>query len=174
MKKLIFFVLVCGVMSACSKYVYYDLPKDKVPLLKNNDIVYFQDSASSKIDTFLLDVSHYRQITGEDGSFEHYDIYYNSVNRKTAVLIYRVSTTWIYGGYNNIYNILFENESRRLDLYELTNFTINGKTYPSVKLLNVNIDPLPDTIPNKIYYTFANGIIRYEYKDGRVYNLVSK
>lgn len=174
MKKIIFFITACCLLYSCDKYTYYDLPKDKIPLLNNNDIVYFQDSASSKIDTFRLDVRNYRQITEENGSFEHIDIYYNLLNREVAVLIYRVSTTWIYGGYNNVYNILFENESRRLALYELTNLTINGKTYPSVKLLYVNIDPLPDTIPNKVYYTFSKGIIRYEYKDGRVYNLVSK
>ncbi|MEI8272127.1 MAG: hypothetical protein WCG08_05855 [Paludibacter sp.] len=173
MKKILFLISVCSLLSSCDKYTNYDLPKDKIPLLQNNDIVYFQDSASSKIDTFRLDVRNYRQITGENGSLEHIDIYYNFLNRK-VFLIYRVSTTWMYGGYNNIYNILFENESRRLVLYELINSTINGKTYPSVKLLYVNIDTLPDTIPNKVYYTFANGIIRYEYKDGRVYNLLSK
>ena len=31
-----------------------------------------------------------------------------------------------------------------------------------------------DTIPNNVYFTYKQGIIRYEYKDGRVYNLLSK
>jgi len=44
MKKLLFFVLVCGVMSACSNIwpfsgdYHHDIPSDKIPLLKNNDI----------------------------------------------------------------------------------------------------------------------------------------
>ncbi len=166
MKKLIFFVLVCGVMSACSEYVYFDLPKDKVPLLKNNDIVYFQDSASSKIDTFRVNVVNYRQITTEYGSFEHIDIYYNLLNKKTNVFLLRISTTWVYGNYGFVDNY---------SLYVLNNYTINGVTYPTVyKGYYENVDYNAETIPNLEYYNYKNGIIRYEYKDGRVYNLVSK
>jgi hypothetical protein len=148
------------------------LTQDKIPLLKNNDIVYFQDSASSKIDTFRLEVKNYRQITLEHGSFEHIDVYYNLLNRKLEVLIYRVSTAWSKGDYNNVYNDLLWQTTT--DTSELNNFTINGITYPLVKILYINTDPFPDTLPNKVYYTFANGIIRYEYKDGEVYNLKGK
>ena len=172
MKKLLFFVLVCGVMVSCDNNNRYDLPKDKIPLLKNNDVVYFQDSASNKIDTFRLEVKNYRQITMENSSLEHIDVYYNLLNRKAVVLIYRVSTTWMNGGYNNVYNDLFWQTTTDGSIKE--NFTINGTTYPLVKILYVNTDPFPDTLPNRVYYTFANGIIRYEYKDGRVYNLLNK
>ena len=50
-------------------------------------------------------------------------------------------------------------------------YTIQGVTYPSVYFSQ---SITPDSIPNKVYFTCPNGIIRYEYKDGRVYNLLSK
>ena len=90
MKKILYMILVCCIFCSCDKYTYYDLPKDKIPLLKNNDIAYFQDSASSRIDTFRLDVRNYRQITSENGSFETIDIYYNLTNRKDPIFLFRI------------------------------------------------------------------------------------
>ena len=57
----------------------------------------------------------------------------------------------------------------------MNNFTLNGVLYATVykgyyRYEDYNVD----TVPNLVYYTYKQGIIRYEYKDGRVYNLVSK
>jgi len=54
---------------------------------------------------------------------------------------------------------------------ELLNFSLNGISYQNLYILQ---DDTPASIPYKIFYTYKKGIIRYEYKDGRVYNLVSK
>ena len=172
MKKLIFFVLVCGVMSACIHDEYHDLPTDKVTLIKNNDIVYFKDSISNKIDTFNLIRNDYRSVTTESWTNSHWlqiYIYYNKIPRGTNYFKYDITTrTATVGGYD-----FFLNSSNVLYDFSLNSisYPIKGFTYQSVYLAYKNT---PDTIPNKVYFTCQKGIIRYEYKDGRVYNLVSK
>ncbi|MFZ4402292.1 MAG: hypothetical protein ACOYO1_19835 [Bacteroidales bacterium] len=172
MKKLIIFISTCCLLYSCDKYTYFDLPQDKIPLLKNNDIVYFQDSASSKIDTFCLDVRNYRQINNENGSFEHVDIYYNTFKIKTTFFILRVSSASVDGAKIYLDNDLFWQTTTYNS--KKNNLTLQGVKYPTVDVLHINTYLFLDSIPNVVYYTYTNGIIRYEYKDGRVYDLVSK
>ena len=58
--------------------------------------------------------------------------------------------------------------------FKTVDFTIKEITYTNVYIANNFTALSSDSIPNKVYFTCQNGIIRYEYKDGRVYNLVSK
>ena len=165
MKKLLFFVLVCGVMSSCKGDQKYDLPQDKIPLLKNNDIVFFQDSTSNKVDTFSLNITDKWEQTNDGGSFRYINIYYNPINKKETFLrIYTGPSTNISITIISIYNWIWSNDFK-------TNFMQNGVVYPYVYILHNNSS---DTIPKSVYLTYTYGIIRYEYKDGRVYNLVTK
>jgi len=172
MKKLIFLVLVCGLMISCTDIwpfsggQHRDLPTDKIPILKNNDIVYFQDSISSKLDTFQLNINDFWGQTKEGNYFRYITTYYNNLNTKTTIFKTNINSSNV-GGFG--FNVWFSNF-----MYDYNNMTsnlkMNGVTYSNVYTTYLT----NDTIPNKLYFTYKNGIIRYEYKDGRVYNLVSK
>jgi hypothetical protein len=173
MKKLIFFVLVCGVMYSCTNIwpfsgdYHHAIPQDKIPLLNNNDMVYFQDSASSKVDTFRLVVlDSWRQI--ESDNFQEINIYYKKPSQKESFLDFRITTANVGGVTFFIYFDYMESYGYQK---EISNLSLHGVTYQNLYILQ---NVTPDTIPNKLFYTYKNGIIRYEYKDGRVYNLLSK
>jgi len=177
MKKLLFFVLVCGVMGGCTHDEYHDLPTDKVPLI-NNSIVYFKDSISTKIDTFSLIRNDYWSVTSQSWTDSHWlqiYIHYYRPSMKSYFLQYDITTrTASVRGYDfficdyneNLYNLSYN---------QVFSYSIQGKTYPSVYVAYSGpYSDIPDSMPNKVYFTCQYGIIRYEYKDGRVYNLVSK
>jgi len=152
--------------------MYHDLPQDKIPLLKNNDIVYFQDSTSSKIDTFQLDVRDIWDQTLEGDYFRYIQIYFNKVNPKATFLIFGITSASVDGA-----NFGIENNSSKVIYnysFKTINLAIHGVTYTNVYVGHDNTILLPDTIPDTVYFTCQYGIIRYEYKDGRVYDLVSK
>ena len=170
MKKLLFFVLVCGVMSACDNTNRYDLPKEKIPLLKNNDIFYFQDSASHKIDTLCLNIRDYWSQTLEQNYFRYIIVQYVKPNKKSIFL--QTNITSHAEGYAS-FSLLFSESDFNTSIKSIS-YKVNGVTYPSVYIVNDNVVLQSDTIPKTVYFTYPNGIIRYEYKDGRVYNLLSK
>ena len=177
MKKLLFFILVCGVMSGCTNDEYHDLPKDKIPLI-NNGTVCFKDSLSTKIDTFSLILTDYPKIDTESNINYHYQQIYISYYRpsmKSYFLKYYITTrTSDVRGYDFFIKYYYEGLYPN-GTYQPISYTILGKTYSSVYLAYSNTyNNTPDTIPNKVYFTCQNGVIRYEYKEGRVYNLVSK
>ena len=170
MKKLILLVSVILLFYSCNFNNKYDIPKDEIPLLNNNDILYYRDSASCKIDTFSLKIDDYWKDSYDGNKYRAISVFYHKINKKNPLLVYGIiaesrniaSFSVVYYinspiGYDNVTNIL--------------SYTIQKVTYPSV-YLSQNVTP--DTIPNKVYFTCQNGVIRYEYKDGRVYNLVSK
>ena len=168
MKKLLFFVLVCGVMSACKGERIY-LEKDKIPLLNNNEILCFQDSANnSRVDTFSIDFRNIWHLDMESDYIQYIEIYYNKSNQKTPFFS-------IYLSPSGVGTLFFLTDYRTQSVKDIIdNFTVKGVRYSNVYIGHYNNTNNVDTIPNLVYYTYPNGIIRYEYKDGRVYNLVSK
>jgi len=173
MKKLLFLISVSCLLYSCQDYhPHHTIPQDKIPLLANNDIVYFQDSASSKIDTICLDVRNIWHQDSEDNYWQYVEIYYNKLHRKTTLLCVYISPIYTSSDINfQIENYFLNSKfvySKRINL------NIHGVTYSTVHIFHDYNSLYPDTIPNTLYYTFTNGIIRYEYKDGRVYNLLSK
>ncbi|MEI6555747.1 MAG: hypothetical protein WCL70_09175 [Paludibacter sp.] len=170
MKKLIFFVLVCGVMSGCDNNNRYDLPKDKIPLLKNNEVVYFQDSASNKKDTLCLNIRDYWSQTIEQNYFRYIIVQYLKPNKKSTFLQTNITSQ---AESHASFSLLFSEYDFNTSIKSIS-YKVNGVTYPSVYVVNDNAVLQSDTIPKTVYFTYPNGIIRYEYKDGRVYNLVSK
>ena len=45
-------------------------------------------------------------------------------------------------------------------------------SFRDVLVLKSNSD-LQDSLPNTVYFTFKYGIVRYEYKDGRKYEIMN-
>ena len=171
MKKSILISLISCLLYSCYDYHHY-LPKDKIPLSKNNDIVSFRDSASSKIDTFRLSVNDNWWQSQEGEYFQNIAIFYNRLKSKETFFVFGITSASVDGANFGIEQysskIAYGNSSKTID------FTIQGNTYSNVYVGYDNSVLQSDTIPNKVYFTCPNGIIRYEYKDGRVYNLISK
>jgi hypothetical protein len=171
MKKLIFFITSCCLLYSCN-YKYHNLPQDKTPVLKNNDIIYFQDSASSKVDTFRLAVKDNWWLSSENEYFRNISIYYNSLNSTITFLVFGITSASVDGA-----NFGIESYSSKVNYnfsFKTINFSIQGITYQNVYVGHDKTILSPDTIPNTVYFTCTKGIIRYEYKDGRVYVLMNK
>ena len=174
MKKSIIPISICFLMNSCQDYKHHDIPQDKIPALKNNDILCFQDSASSKIDTFRLNIIDVWYETLESNFYRYIYINYNFIDRNKTFLHLSFTSAAIQPS-TGIYIDNFFPDQRFIGNTK-TNVSIHGVNYPIVEILYDNDynNHYPDTVPNTIYITYKKGIIRYEYKDGRVYNLVSK
>ena len=186
MKNIISIIAVFCILSSCTSCDggghQYDLPKDKIPILKNNDTICFQDSVSSKIDTFKLRVDDNLSFDRKYNTYRNILLSYkNLYTIDSDHLVYYIMADSEGSGASSgtfqdgvWYSIYYSHET--VLFYNKMNIglkTFKQVTYSSVFMVNYNA---PDSlhIPNKVYYTYPNGIIRYEYKDGRVYNLVSK
>lgn len=163
MKNLLFILSVCCLLYSCNDHVA--LPQDKIPLLKNNDMACFQDSASSKVDTFILDVRNIWHQDTEGDYLQYIEIYYNKLNSKETLFFISIGPSGTGGDFS-----IFSSQSEFGYSFTVTNYIIHGITYPNVYTAHLS----NDTIPNTVYFTYPNGIIRCEYQDGRVYQLISK
>ena len=163
MKKLIFFIPICCLLYSCNEYDA--LPQDKIPLLKNNDSIYFHDSISSKVDTFRLDVRNIWHQDTEGNYLQYIEIYYDKLNQNETLFSIYISTSGTGGEFS-----IFSSKSQFQISNFINYFTMHGVTYPNVYITQV----ANDTIPSTVYFTYSNGIIRYKYNDGRVYQLVNK
>jgi len=158
-------------MSACNGFLgqgyQSNIPQDHIPLLKNNDRVYFQDSVSSKIDTLDLSIANSWNQSDHD-SFQELYVSYKKPSSKNSLLDFRITTANV-GGVT--FFIYFDYMKPYSSQKEISNYSLSGVTYQNLYILQ---NVTPDITPNTVYFTYKNGIIRYEYKDGRVYNLLSK
>jgi len=156
--------------TACERTKYHYIPENERPLLINNDITYFSDSIHSRVDTFKLFVSNFFQ--SDESSFdESYILRYNVSNSGKSLDFLILQTT---GEANlNINKLFFSTHiySEYKNSY-FKEYKLHGITYEDVYVLNDS--KLPDSIPNTVYYTFKYGIIRYDYADGRKYELMSE
>jgi len=173
MKRLIFLLSVCCLFYSCDKNKYHAISQDKIPILKNSDTVYFQDSVTSKIDTLSLDVKDIWRQTLEGDYFQYMEIYYNKLNSKSPFLSIHIAA--YYSSLDINFQIDNYYSQKNFNYSKKNQVIIQGVDYPDVYVLNdTDYHLYPDTIPNTIYYSFNKGIIRYEYKDGRVFELISK
>ena len=178
MKKLLFFVLVCGLMSACHGFFLFEkehnaIPSDVIPLLNNNEIVNFQDSATLKTDSFRIKKTIIWSETNES-FLQFIPIYYNKVSSNEVFFFVNLSKMIVEPIPINI-KLSDINEYYYLSDYnKVGNLKFNGITYSKLYVIQNRVTQSLDTVPKTVYYSLNKGIIRYEYKDGRVYNLVSK
>lgn len=153
--------------------------KDIIPLLNNNELIYFQDSANSKkIDTYSIEIKESWHLTTMSYNLQYIGIFYNKLNTKIPFFHIALSAG------TRFVLVDYEDQILTHKPYEIkNNLTLNAVTYPTVYIGHYNKtdtygntipDYNADTIPSSVYFTYKKGIIRYEYKDGRVYNLVSK
>lgn len=170
MKKIIALLIVTFSIISCHDYSHHYVPKELIPDLKNNEIVCFRDSGKPDIDTFSVSIEEYWRTTAQDNSFQQLWYSYKKNKSKSIFfnLVYR--TDFVIG----CYGIACEN-TEYYNNYILDNglsdlIKNNKETY----IFNISSNIISDTLPNKVYSNFQKGIIRYEYKDGRVYNLISK
>jgi hypothetical protein len=81
-----------------------------------------------------------------------------------------MSTNQDYKGIGILFTI---GNFNRLSSTEITNYIQNGITFPLV-FYSHKTYIVPDTMPNSVYFTYKYGIIRYDYKDGRIYGLIRR
>ena len=149
------------------------ISKDIIPLLNNNELIYFRDSANSnKTDTYSIEILESWGLTTMSHNLQYIEIKYKKLNQKIIFFDIALSagTRFVLVDYDNQVNGPYYNS------YDIrNNLTLNAVTYPTVYIGHyTKPDYNADTIPNNVYFTYKKGIIRYEYKEGRVYNLVSK
>lgn len=172
MKKILLIIMLTSIgLISCTNDEYHDIPKYKKPLI-NNGAVYFKDSATSKIDTFIVKRIDYWSVTSQSMTNYHWleiYIYYNKIPKDNNYFKYAITTRT--AGIPGYYFGLFCHDTLYGYTLNTISYPIQGITYSSVY---VAFNDTPDTIPNKVYFTCQNGVIRYQYKDGRVYNLVNK
>ena len=172
MKRTIVLLLIAYSVTSCHDYSHHYVPKELIPDLKNNEIVCFRDSGKPDIDTFRIKAIETWWPTQEGTSFQIMEYKYTKFTNNSKFLNFSITTA--FGGGIN-YSIIYENTHLNYGIVNknlnLSDLIINIKnTYISYDYSTI----ITDTIPNKVSFNFQKGIIRYEYKDGRVYNLLSK
>jgi len=183
MKKLLVLISIIFLFASCvMEDHYYYIPEDMKPLLTNNDTIYYLDSVYNRTDTFCLEINKYNRVSDNRYFFEIIEIWYNLSNKNITIsknfhIGYSTTGTMKSISGASIYiNSKYFNKgiSNDVDNTDITKYNVNihGVIYPTVYVLHE--DYMPDTIPNTVYFTFKNGIIRYDYKDGRKYELIKK
>jgi len=185
MKKLLVFISVFILFSSCvldlGDYHYY-LPDNMKPLLTNNDTIYYLDSVYNRTDTFCLEINNWFRVSDSRYYFEHIDIWFNHVNKMGRTFNYFYTGYGTSGTMKPFYGVGISIDAKYFhsgvnteqDMSGITKYNVNirGVIYPTVFVLHE--DYMPDSIPNTVYFTYKNGIIRYDYKDGRKYELMNK
>ena len=174
MKKLLFFVLAICLIVSC-EFGVYRINKNLIPEIKDKELICFKDSSSAKVDSFIMSVKEMWYVTQEDYNNQSFSIIYN--NLRTNKKAFDVNISWRIVDPIRTNITLCSNPHILFMVYyspKEKNITLNNILYPELYVLDNVYNETLDTVPLRTYYTLKNGIIRYEYKDGRVYNLVSK
>ena len=178
MKKLLFFVLICGVMSSCHGFFLFEkehnyIPSEDIPLLNNDEIINFKDSVTQKIDSYRIEKKIIWSETNES-FLQFIEIYYNKTNSNDVFFFLNLSKMIADVIPINIWLSNIDEGYYLGDYNKVVNLKFNNITYSKLYVIQNRVTQSLDTVPKTVYYSLNKGIIRYEYKDGRVYNLVSK
>jgi len=172
MKYLLIILAVVSLLFSCEKDVYFYIPKNENPLLKDSDTVVFIDRKNNYLDSFLIKRLESYNVSDKRYYQEVITIQYNKVNKSSSIakiLTEQMASTNIYiDGY--YFPTIYKPASH--DYYNTININVSGVNYSTVFVLHNN--SCPDSIPNTVYYTHKYGIIRYDFSDGRYYELNSK
>ncbi len=161
--------------TACDRTTYYNIPDEQKPLLVNNDTVLFVDSLTQKIDTFNIKIFDDYFISDNRSFAEYIVIRCFRQNKLKGFKEFHItetdkSTVMVsVDGYDYNYLYFYVDQS---DIIK-NDINIRGVIYPIVYVLKPTLN-MPDTLPNKVYYSYKYGIIRYEYNDGRKYELMNE
>ena len=171
--KYLLFLLI-PFLSSCWEGGYDNIPEDQKPELVNNDTLLFMDSLTNKIDSFQIFFSDYYEISDSRYYSELINIFYTKINNtlnysKSHISQGSVSIGMYING-QNYDKIVINADQTNITKRDIT---FRGVLYPSTYVLNqYRFDT--DTLPKTVYYSLKHGIIRYDYADGRKYELVSK
>ncbi len=174
MKKILLNVLVIGFLASCDPITYHNIPDDERPLLENNDTIYYIDKANNLIDTFCIRLSYSYHDPDYTNRVEYvtmsYSKYNNSTNFEGFYILQSIGSADI----DNIGKYYFSSGIRLDENNEdktVLNMNIGDVLYPIVyKFTDLSTH---EFIPNTVYFTFNHGIIRYDYADGRKYELMN-
>jgi len=179
MKKLIVFISVILFLSSCDQTHYYNIPEDMKPQLVNNDTICFWDSANNRIDTFSIKINQYFAVSDGRAYAENINIDYYRLNNQVTFKSFSIDQGSLGVGFSVHGNFSGDIWSFRTIWVEeanddiiKNNLSIHGVIYPTVYLLQEKYS-FPDTIPNTVYYTLQHGIIRYDYSNGRKYEIIN-
>jgi len=170
MKYLLILISVVLILSSCDKPVYYDIPKREKPLLKDKDTVVFIDKENQMLDTFLIKRTDEYQIYDKNYYYENILVWYKKMGKSTSeknIFIQQGTTTRISVD-GNYFPTIYKPATHEYG----NTININGIDYQSVFIQSTT--SFPDSLPNTVYYSYKYGIIRYDFSDGRCYELNSK
>jgi len=169
---IIFIFFLIFLYSCVERTTYYNIPEENKPLLTNKDTLFFIDSINNKIDSFYLTLYDHFDLR-EHSSEEIISLYYKKLNKSSTLKNFHILQLTEYASISvNEYS--FSRSINSIDNNSIIlkkDLKIRGITYPEVYWLTAY--DFPDSISNTVYYTFKYGIIRYEYKDGRKYEIMN-
>ena len=172
--KYLLFLLI-PFLSSCWEGGYDNIPEDQKPELVNNDTLLFEDSLTNRTDSFKIHFSDYYEITDSKYYSEHLRMGYEITNQLANFIVFNVSQ----GSMSVVLSIDSKYDYDRIEYtvnqsnIQKQDLLVRGVMYPSTYVLNqYRFDT--DTLPKTVYYSLKHGIIRYDYADGRKYELVSK
>lgn len=158
---LVITLLIC--LNSCDKEVYFNIPENEKPNLKNNDTICFTDT-NQNTDTFLVKLSDKYEVSDKRYFHEVILIQYKNINPSGLIREFYVehrSSTSIYVD-SYYFPTIYKNNP-------LINLDIRGGNYSSVyKNESLNF---PDSIPKIIYYSHKHGIIRYDFSNRNYYEI---
>ena len=185
MKKVIIILVTLIAFSACKKdpfngthKYYYYIPENKIPYLKTGDVRYFVNHQNNAIiDTFTLNFK--RSYQDYDKTVYHersIDITYKKVPKKLSMSII------MFHIYVDGESVEFRDDDYSPHLYFFCNIpidtieelNINGTKYESVlvKKADEMFDDVPfENFPKIVYYSYKEGILRYDYSDTNYYEI---
>ncbi|MBN2766187.1 MAG: hypothetical protein JXR27_07405 [Paludibacteraceae bacterium] len=163
--------LLIPFLSSCWENHYDNIPEDQKPELVNNDTLLFVDSLTNIVDTFNIYFSNYYDISDSRYYTELINIGY-ILNNQNSFYTIRQHFKGIFIGVNTkTYDPIYFEENKPKPAQQ--DLLVRGVTYPNTYVLNqYRFDT--DTLPKTVYYSLKHGIIRYDYADGRKYELVSE
>ena len=173
--KYLLFLLLAVISSCGEKDFFDDIADEHRPLITDNDTLVFNDSTNNNTDTFHINFRDYFDITDSYYYSEIILIFYQNLSTKrnsNLFSIYQGSMSVVLSidskyDYDRIEYTVNQSNIQKQDLL------VRGVMYPSTYVLNqYRFDT--DTLPKTVYYSLKHGIIRYDYADGRKYELVSK
>ena len=169
MKKLFIVITVLLAFVSCIQEEYYYIPRYQKPVIQNKDRVYFVNHQdNSLVDTFVINRNEYRRYADVDYNKRHYnecvDLRYVKENTPFSFdFSYYQSPSGVTISASKKEN----NASYTANTIE-TEIIIKGTTYT---VFAAGSYSPPFEFPRIVYYSYKEGILRYDYSDTSYYEI---
>jgi len=182
MKKLAIIAATLLAFTSCwnGKTEYYYIPKNRKPVIKNGDIVYFINHQDNNlVDTFVIyRKDYYDERRSDDNRYYHerIDLRYIKENTSSSYTFFYeqlhisvyISASITEDDSDSVTGITEKSSASYTTDSVKTEITINGTKY-SVFVAN-SVSPSAE-FPRIIYYSYTKGILRYDYSDTNYYEI---